>query len=110
MKQRWPVFISSSNSCVAQRLACPVFIYDITHTIFISSSSKGSGHSRMYIRQDVRNALPALLSPEKLGGRAGLREMFLQPAEEAVVEGGLHTLAGLCTFRACAGPSLSMRF
>jgi len=62
----------------------------------------------MYIQQDVRNTLPALLSPEKSGGRAGLREMFLQPAEEDAVEGGLHT--GLCAFRACAGPSLLMRF
>ncbi len=52
----------------------------------------------MYIRQDIRNALPALLSPEKLGGRTSLREMFLRPAEEAAVEGGLHM--GLCAFRA----------
>ncbi len=47
--------------------------------------------------------MPALLSPEKSGGRAGLREMFLQPAEEAAVKGGLHM--GLCAFRACAGPA-----
>src|SRR6266498_847959 len=108
MKRRWPVFVSSSNSRVTQRLAHPVFIYDITHTIFISSSSKGLGYSQMYIRQDIRNALPAFLSPEKLGGRAGLREMFLQPVEEVVMEGGL--CMGLCTFRACMGPSLSGGF
>jgi len=62
----------------------------------------------MYVRQDVRNALPAFLSPEKLGGRANLREMFLRPAEEVVVEGGLHM--ELYMFRACMGPSLLMRF
>ena len=77
IKRRWPVFVSSSNLCIAQWLAHPVFIYNITHMIFVSLSSKGSGHSQMYVRQDVRNALPALLSPEKLGGKAGLRKMFL---------------------------------
>ena len=108
MKQRWPVFVSSSNLCVAQWLACPVFIYNIAHTIFISSLSKDLEHSQMYVQQDIRNTLPAFLSPEKSGSRAGLREMFLQPVEEAAVEGGLHT--ELCTFRACAEPSLLMRF
>ena len=48
--------------------------------------------------------MPALLSPEQLEGRAGLREMFFQPAEEVVVEGGLQI--GLCVFWACVGPSL----
>jgi len=62
----------------------------------------------MYVQQDVRNTLPALLSPEKSGGRASLREMFLQPAEEEAVEGGPHM--ELCVFRACVGPSLLMRF
>ncbi len=62
----------------------------------------------MYIQQDVRNTLPVFLSPEKSGGRADLREMFLRPVEEVVVEGGLHM--GLCVFRACMGLSLSMRF
>ncbi len=60
----------------------------------------------MYVQQDIRNALPAFLSPEKSGGRASLREMFLQSVEEAVVEGGLHM--GLCRFRACTGLGHSM--
>src|SRR6266540_3115837 len=77
MKRRWLVFVSSSNSHITQWLAYPVFIYNITHIIFILSLSKGLDHSRMYIQQDVRNALPAFLSPEKLGGRASLRKMLL---------------------------------
>jgi len=47
MKWRWLAFASRLNSWVAQRLARPVFMYDMAQMILVRSSSKASGQMRM---------------------------------------------------------------
>src|SRR6266545_1812490 len=78
----------------------------MAQTTLTRSSSKASEWSRIYVRQDVKNALPAERSPSKSSGGEGLREGFFRLAEAGIGEAGRN---GACTFKAGAGPSLSRR-
>jgi len=77
----------------------------------VRSSSKDSRQRRMYVQQDIKNALPADQSPLNLEGAEGLRKFFLCPAEEVGIgeDWALPRVGGRIgsgTFRACAGLSL----
>src|SRR6201996_3984711 len=68
----YPPFFSSHRKIHSAHLAArPDFIYDKAQVIFVCSSGKESGHSQMYVWQEVRNACPWDRSPLYLLGKAG---------------------------------------
>src|SRR6201996_4621520 len=68
----YPPFFSSHRKIRSAHLAArPDFIYDKAQVIFVCSSGKESGHSRMYVWQEVKNACPWDQSPLYSLGKAG---------------------------------------
>src|ERR1700761_5048732 len=65
-----PFFSSHRKICSAHLAARPDFIYDKAQVIFVCSSGKESGHSWMYVWQEVRNACPWDRSPLYSLGKA----------------------------------------